>query len=182
MVQRVAAFLSCPMMFAPKGCDGSRRILTECIIGVPLSVSLMHARLFKSCICILHGTIIRRNPPQTPHKQDFFVTLRQPRETLECGEHFYHTDIDRDKNSPFHGPIAVKGNVAVRGTKRICNLMSAVQSMFQICTILFDKPRRVFAKSLSVLGKLVIHTFLLIPVHMRCMNEIDHAFFVPMLP
>jgi len=43
VVQRVAAFLSCPMMFELKGCDGSRRILTECIIGVPISVSLLHA-------------------------------------------------------------------------------------------------------------------------------------------
>jgi len=38
MVRRVATFLSSPLTFEAKGCDGSRRILTECIIGVPLSV------------------------------------------------------------------------------------------------------------------------------------------------
>ena len=38
MIRRVATFLSSPLTFEAKGCDGSRRILTECIIGVPLSV------------------------------------------------------------------------------------------------------------------------------------------------
>ncbi|KAL3809155.1 hypothetical protein ACHAXA_004654 [Cyclostephanos tholiformis] len=99
VVQRVAASLSCPMMFSSRDCDGSQRILTECIIGVPLS--------------------------------DFFVKVQQPRATLDSAE---------------------KENVAVCGTNRICNLTSAVLSMFQLCTILFDKPRRVFAKSVSMLG------------------------------
>jgi hypothetical protein len=40
MVRRVATFLSSPLTFQAKGCDRSRRILTECIIGVPLSVSI----------------------------------------------------------------------------------------------------------------------------------------------
>ena len=48
---------------------------------------------------------------------------------------------------------ANKENVAANGTKLIRSLRSAVQTMLQISTILFDKPRSVFAQSLSALGK-----------------------------
>ena len=48
---------------------------------------------------------------------------------------------------------ANKENVAANGTKLIRSLRSAVQTMLQISTILFDKPRIVFAQSLSALGK-----------------------------
>lgn len=122
VVQRVAAFLSCPMMFASKDCDGSRRILTECIIGVPLS--------------------------------DFFVKINQSKETL-----------DSEKES-----------VAV--CKKQCSLPSALQTMFQLCTILFDKPRRVFAESVSVLGKYVIHTPSSISCPRWCMNNTNRALLV----
>lgn len=80
VVQRVAAFLSSPMMFASKGCDGSRRILTECIIGMPMSVSLFYVQtmgvfcifverdvsLTHELFCIVFGTIIRRTLPPSP--------------------------------------------------------------------------------------------------------------------
>ena len=49
---------------------------------------------------------------------------------------------------------ANKENVGTaNGTKLIRSLRSAVQTMLQISTILFDKPRSVFAQSLSALGK-----------------------------
>ena len=75
-----------------------------------------------------------------------------------------HTDIQRENNSLYlYRLLAVKENVAVRGT----NLMSAVLLMLQICTILFDKPRRVFAESVSVLGKLCRTHTLLFPNHVH---------------
>jgi len=40
------------------------------------------------------------------------------------------------------------------GTKPIRSIKSALQTMMQISTILFDKPRNVFAQSLSATGKL----------------------------
>lgn len=39
------------------------------------------------------------------------------------------------------------------GTTPIRSLKSAVQTMLQISTILFDKPRSVFAQSFGALGK-----------------------------
>ena len=39
------------------------------------------------------------------------------------------------------------------GTKPIRSIKSALQTMMQISTILFDKPRNVFAQSLSAIGK-----------------------------
>jgi hypothetical protein len=93
VVQRVAAFLSSPMMFASRDCDGSRRILTECIIGVPLSVCLFHVqaigflakdmcRSFILFICVLNSIGLPH-----PKTQDFFVKVEQPKETLDSGEH-----------------------------------------------------------------------------------------------
>ena len=50
VVQRVAAFLSSPMMFASK--DGTAKVehrtLTECIIGVPLSDFLVQRKLHQT--------------------------------------------------------------------------------------------------------------------------------------
>ena len=40
------------------------------------------------------------------------------------------------------------------GTKPIRSIKSALQTVMQISTILFDKPRNVFAQSLSATGKL----------------------------
>jgi len=51
VVQRVAAFLSNPMLFALNdGSDKSYQTLTECVLGVPLSVSLLCCVLLASCL------------------------------------------------------------------------------------------------------------------------------------
>ena len=75
VVQRVAEFLSCPMMFAPKGCDGSQRIITECIIGVPLSVSLLHARLFKLYLHFIWNDHRCTPPPLNPPYTGFLCQV-----------------------------------------------------------------------------------------------------------
>jgi len=48
---------------------------------------------------------------------------------------------------------ADKRSGRVQGTNVIRNLGSIVQLIFQISTILFDQPRRVFAESVTGLGK-----------------------------
>ncbi|KAL7446058.1 hypothetical protein ACHAXH_009670, partial [Discostella pseudostelligera] len=72
VLQRVAAFLSSPMMFALK--DGTNKLehrsLTECIIGVPLSDFLVQRKLHQTSMAFdrtdkriesVHGTNIIRN-------------------------------------------------------------------------------------------------------------------------
>lgn len=54
--------------------------------------------------------------------------------------------IKVDQSNPT-GPKINRINTAV-------NLTSSIQSMFRICTVLFDKPRRVLAESVGVIGKL----------------------------
>lgn len=124
VVRRVATFLT----FEAKACDGSRRILTECIIGMPLSVSnnfTSYLRCSNFTVC-LFGIILTRH--YTPHFQskDFFIKLDESNPTV---------------------PINNRRSTAV-------NLTSSIQSMFRICTVLFDKPRRVLAESIGVIGKL----------------------------
>ena len=48
------------------------------------------------------------------------------------------------------------------GTKPIRSIKSALQTMMQISTILFDKPRNVFAQSLSAIGKIELVIFSII--------------------
>ena len=45
------------------------------------------------------------------------------------------------------------------GTKPIRSIKSALQTMMQISTILFDKPRNVVAQSLSTIGKVELVIF-----------------------
>ncbi|KAL7532675.1 hypothetical protein ACHAXR_010339 [Thalassiosira sp. AJA248-18] len=123
------------MKFASKDHDESsidHRILTECVIGMPLS--------------------------------DFFL--------LENNQ------------------TPAKKNVALQETKCIHSLKSVVQSMFQISTILFDKPRSVFAQSLDTLDICfeVQHSFM--AIHSRIgagsdatssgKGDSPSGFFVPM--
>ena len=50
------------------------------------------------------------------------------------------------------------------GTKPIRSIKSALQTMMQISTILFDKPRNVFAQSLSAIGKVGLVIFSIINI------------------
>ena len=76
VVQRVSDFLSRPMMFESKGRDegdsGDHRVLTECIIGMPLSVSELlfstKQTSFSPCLLIAQlnlktGFLCRREQP-----------------------------------------------------------------------------------------------------------------------
>ncbi len=110
-----------------------------------------------------HTLLFHRSLDNHP-LQDFFVTGNQQQPSSSAAS-------DYGKNcSLIHLPVADmifayltqivvshanlnagKENIG-HATKSIRSLRSTVQALFQITTILFDKPRNVFAQSLTAIG------------------------------